>query len=124
MDFNPNGELSRALKQAILMSGHEEIIFLTSRGNRVNNRALAGSCFKHIIKKAKVPIIRFHDLRHTFASWYMIELDEIWALKSILGHSDIRTTQRYAHHSSSRKRKTLEFSKNSSPHFPPIEAVK
>lgn len=120
VDFNPKGELSRALKASVLMSGHKEIIFLTSRGNRVTNRALAEACFKNIARKAHVPIISFHGLRHTFASWYMIEIDEIWALKSILGHSDIRTTQRYAHHSASRKRKTLEFSKKFSPHFPPI----
>ena len=105
------------------MSGHEEIIFITSRGKRVTNRALAEACFKNIARKAHIPIISFHGLRHTFASWYMIEIDEIWALKSILGHSDIRTTQRYAHHSASRRRKTLEFSKNSSPHFPPIGEI-
>ena len=88
-----------------------------------NNRNLAGPCFSNIVKKARVPKIRFHDLRHTFASWYMIEIDEIWALKSILGHCDIRTTQRYAHHSKSRKRKTLEFSKKSSPQIPHIGAL-
>ncbi len=116
VDFNPKGELAKTLKEAVLMSGHQEIIFLTSRGNRVNNRALAGPCFKHIVRKAKVPDIRFHDMRHTFASWYMIEIDEIWALKSILGHSDIRTTQRYAHHSLSRKRRSLEIFSRVSPH--------
>jgi len=50
-----------------------------------------------VVKRAGVPIIRFHDLRHTFASWYMIEVGDIWSLKGILGHVDVQTTQRYAH---------------------------
>jgi hypothetical protein len=30
----------------------------------------------------------------------MIEHDDIWSLKQILGHTDVQTTQRYAHLSS------------------------
>ena len=119
VDFNPRGELADALRKSMLKSGDKEMIFVTATGKRVTNRALASRYFKHICRQAKVPEISFHGMRHTFASWYMIEVDEIWALKSILGHSDIRTTQRYAHHSQGSKRKVLEFSQKFSPHFPP-----
>lgn len=64
---------------------------------RVLNRKLAGYHFSKLVAGAQVPKIRFHDLRHTFASWYMIEVGDIWSLKGILGHVDVQTTQRYAH---------------------------
>ena len=38
-----------------------------------------------------------HVLRHTFASYYMINGGNIIALQRILGHSDIKQTMRYAH---------------------------
>jgi len=41
--------------------------------------------------------IVFHDLRHTFASHWMMKGGDIYKLKNILGHSDIKMTQRYAH---------------------------
>ncbi|MBN1113751.1 MAG: site-specific integrase [Oligoflexia bacterium] len=49
------------------------------------------------IKQSGVRYIRFHDLRHTFASHYMMNNGNIFDLKQILGHSDIKTTQVYAH---------------------------
>jgi site-specific recombinase XerD len=39
---------------------------------------------------------RFHDLRHTFASWYMMNGGDLYELAKILGHSNIRMTERYA----------------------------
>lgn len=41
--------------------------------------------------------IVFHDLRHTFASHWMMKGGDIYKLKTILGHSDTKMTQRYAH---------------------------
>jgi len=40
---------------------------------------------------------RFHDLRHTFASWFMRRGGNIYTLQKILGHSTIKMTERYAH---------------------------
>ncbi|MEO1480825.1 MAG: site-specific integrase [Myxococcota bacterium] len=41
--------------------------------------------------------IRFHDLRHTFASHWMMNGGCVFKLRNILGHADVKTTQRYAH---------------------------
>jgi len=41
--------------------------------------------------------VSFHTLRHTFASWYMINGGDLYQLKEYLGHSTIALTQRYAH---------------------------
>ena len=36
------------------------------------------------------------DLRHTFASWFMMNGGDHYELAKILGHSNIKTTERYA----------------------------
>ena len=38
-----------------------------------------------------------HTLRHTFASWFMMNGGDIFRLKKYLGHSDIHLTERYSH---------------------------
>jgi len=39
---------------------------------------------------------RFHDLRRTFPSWYMINGGDLYELAKILGHTNIEMTERYA----------------------------
>ena len=39
---------------------------------------------------------RRSDLRHTFASWYMMNSGDLYELAKILGHSNIKMTERYA----------------------------
>jgi integrase len=43
--------------------------------------------------------IRFHDLRHTFASQFIMNKGSVFDLQKILGHTDIKMTMRYAHYS-------------------------
>lgn len=98
--FERSSELYDLLAHALSKNVESEIIFETPSKKRLNARKLSNFYFQRLITKSGVPRIRFHDLRHTFASWYMIVTDNIWDLKKILGHADIQTTQRYAHLSS------------------------
>lgn len=41
--------------------------------------------------------IHFHSLRHTFASHWMMRGGDLFKLQRILGHKDVKMTQRYAH---------------------------
>ena len=41
--------------------------------------------------------MRFHDLRHTFASHFIMAGGNILSLRDLLGHHDIKVTQKYAH---------------------------
>ena len=41
--------------------------------------------------------VRFHDLRHTFASWAIDAGVDLRLLKDIMGHSTMQMTSRYAH---------------------------
>lgn len=107
IDFDPNGLLARVLKVAIDSSPDPEIIFVTSTGKRVLSRRVAGDTFKRLLIKAGVRIICFHGLRHTFASWYAMRTDDFQSLQYILGHTEGRTTQRYAHLSQRHRRQPL-----------------
>jgi integrase len=49
------------------------------------------------IKRAGIADFRAHDLRHTFASWYMQRGGQIDRLREILGHARIEQTSKYAH---------------------------
>jgi len=52
--------------------------------------------FDTILELAGIEDFRFHDLRHTFASWYMMNGGDLYELAKILGHANIKMTERYA----------------------------
>ena len=55
--------------------------------------------FKTACKKIRIEDLRFHDLRHTFASRLIEKGVDIITVKEILGHSSVRVTERYTHSS-------------------------
>jgi len=48
-------------------------------------------------KRAGLPDLRIHDLRHTFASFLINSKRSLYEVQRILGHAESKTTQRYAH---------------------------
>ncbi len=50
------------------------------------------------MRKAGVKDFRFHDLRHTFATRLAQAGVDLYKISKLLGHKDIKMTQRYAHH--------------------------
>lgn len=53
--------------------------------------------FQKCLAAAELDRIRFHDLRHTFASHWVMGGGDLFKLQRILGHKTAAMTQRYAH---------------------------
>lgn len=71
---------------------------LTGAGGGMLNGNFAAQRFRDFREKAKLPeSIHFHSLRHTFASWAVLGGMDLFKLKEILGHADIKMTMIYAH---------------------------
>jgi len=64
--------------------------------------------FRKALARAGLHDLHFHDLRHTFASQWMMAGGELYAIKDILGHKTIAMTQRYAHLSPAYKRAMVD----------------
>jgi integrase len=47
--------------------------------------------------RAGLPDLRMHDLRHSFASFLVNNGRTLYEVQALLGHSDAKTTMRYAH---------------------------
>lgn len=54
--------------------------------------------FKKAVSDSKILYLRFHDKRHTIATRLVQSGVDLYKISKLLGHKDISTTQRYAHH--------------------------
>lgn len=62
-------------------------------GGRFNNVKKA---WAEVTKAAKLPDLRWHDLRHDFASQLVMKGAPLFTVQKLLGHANSRMTQRYA----------------------------
>ena len=71
-------------------------------------RVLSTGGFKNACKRAGIADLHFHDLRHSYASNFMMAGGDIYTLQLLLGHKSINMTQRYAHLSPAYKVKAID----------------
>ena len=68
------------------------------RSPRENKKLTTLRClWKKICEIAELKNTRIHDLRHTYASFSVSKGFSLPIISKMLGHADIKTTQRYAH---------------------------
>jgi len=81
-----------------------EYVFCDNRGKPFGQITKS---FKASIKKIGIEDFRFHDLRHTFASHFVMRGGPLKDLQEILGHKTLTMTMRYAHLSQEHKKKAI-----------------
>jgi integrase len=64
--------------------------------------------FKGACRRVGIKNLRFHDLRHTFATRLVAKGIDIVSIKSLLGHSSVKVTERYTHSYIEQKRRAIE----------------
>ena len=90
--------LVKFLKDLGLKRGGAKLVFPGEDG-KPRSKPGVRFPFKQAAKRAGLPAaLRFHDLRHTFASHWVLDGGDIFRLSKILGHANVTITQKvYAH---------------------------
>lgn len=90
----------QAVERAQLGAAWEDndLVFPNGLGRPLDNINLLKYWFLPLLKKAGLPRIRFHDLRHTAATLLLGQGVNIKVVSEMLGHADVSITLRvYAH---------------------------
>jgi len=87
-------ELAAEFRRYPAVLGEERIFPPQAAAKRERQRV--DKSFGTVLGLAGIEGFRFHDLRHTFASWYMMNGGDLYELAKILGHANIKMTERYA----------------------------
>jgi len=69
-----------------------ELVFPHGDGRPLNHGLLLRNGFRPAMRRAKLRQIRFHDLRHTFASLLIRQNVHPKRIQALMGHSTIRIT--------------------------------
>jgi len=97
-------ELTRLLKYGIKVED-TEYVFCDAKGRPFTN---INRSWKTAKRRAGIKNFRFHDLRHTFASYLVMGGVDLYMVSELLGHSSIDVTKRYAHLSPKYKKRAVE----------------
>ena len=92
----PLGESARALIEA-LPGSRDPDAFLFPRHAEGKGIWILTTCWRTACADAELGRLRLHDLRHSFASRALALGESLPMIGRMLGHSEVKTTARYAH---------------------------
>lgn len=102
--FSPLFDEQKKLQEAAQLAyglGYKkelDLVFTSKNGGPIKRRNLVDEHFYTLLKKADIPKMRFHDLRHSCATLLLQAGVHPRLIQERLRHSDIRTTMnRYSH---------------------------
>jgi integrase len=85
------------------------LVFATGKGTPLDAKNIINRFFKPLLKRAKLPDIRWHDLRHTYATLLLARGTHPTYVQKSLGHASVQLTlDRYSHWMPSMGRNTAE----------------
>lgn len=89
----------REHREKMEAEGHDSpFAFTTKAGTHISKSNLTRQVFRPALKSAKLPQVRFHDLRHSHCSILLRDGASIKAVSQRLGHSTIELTLRTYFH--------------------------
>lgn len=86
-----------AMDILIGLSRRGEFVFSNDDGSRMSRHGHLRKRFEASCERLGIKNLHFHDLRHTFASDFVMAGGDLKTLAEYMGHSSIRMTERYAH---------------------------
>jgi integrase len=79
-------------------SDEDDLLFSSSHRTTLDGRNMVREVFDPAVRRAKLPKMRFHDLRHTFASLLIAQGAHPKYISEQLGHASVQITMdRYSH---------------------------
>ncbi len=84
-----------------------DLVFSTREGKPLDAQNIVNRHYKPLLKRACLPPVRFHDLRHSCLSLLAQRGEPIRDLQALAGHASAAfTLQRYTHHYDASARRT------------------
>ena len=69
-----------------------DLVFVTTQGTPLDPSNLVARSFKPLLRRAGLPDIRFHDLRHVCATLLLSQGVSVKVVQEVLGHSSVSVT--------------------------------
>lgn len=83
------------IRDIITGKNSNDLLFESERGGKLSTRTIQ-TIFKHALEKAEIKkSATFHSLRHSFATHLLEDGVDMRYVQDLLGHYNIKTTQRY-----------------------------
>ena len=89
-----NTAARKVLKSWQKQTSTKGLVFPSEKGTPLTN---IKNSWTGLLQNARIKDFRFHDLRHDFASKLVMAGTPLNTVRDLLGHTDIKTTLRYAH---------------------------
>jgi integrase len=101
----------RQLEEKLRTSDYEDsgLVFASIKGTPLDAQNIVNRYFKPLLRRAGLPAIRWHDLRHTYATLLLARGTHPTYVQKSLGHASVQLTlDRYSHWMPSMGRNTAD----------------